>query len=527
MQRSTRIPVIVFGLSLKLWLILLLMMGIRFALMFGTGPIHDEAYYWSWSQRLDFGYYDQPFLTGWLLAPFVAVLGDHAWVMRAVATGLTFATSVFLAHAARCLVIDHPLTRPITSSSSSSGQSALTSWRRVENGFLVLAVTSPVLWSVGLLYVHDTVMLCFLSLGLWWGLEAVRGTRGVGARGWWIGTGLALGLAFSAKVSAALWIAALGLGLAMHPAGWSHLRSAGPWIAAAIVLGFVAVFLSWNALNDWVTFRHVGSEHLSLNSTDGTTQEPLLAKASRMALMVLAAVLLSSLTAVALSLGRLGALRRSPGLLALALFVALPFVGFLALSWFREIYINWLIPSALGLLVLGCLLWPAEGRRRWALVGTVPSLLLTCALLVPIALREPRFMPANARDMLGWEGSLEKLTAYRDLAYPDHRIVGNYYQLAAQLAFHQNEVLPSVGLDPRLHQFALYGQQEAGANQSMLVLAPSLEAGRAALEPIYCTVTPISPWPVNHREGRIAEPYLFAISDPAQRPNCTAHTRSD
>ena len=78
MQRSARIPVIVFGLSLKLWLILLLMMGIRFALMFGTGPIHDEAYYWSWSQRLDFGYYDQPFLTGWLLAPFVAVLGDHA-----------------------------------------------------------------------------------------------------------------------------------------------------------------------------------------------------------------------------------------------------------------------------------------------------------------------------------------------------------------------------------------------------------------------------------------------------------------
>ena len=75
-----------YSKGVLIWLALLVMMLVRFAIMFGTGPLHDEAYYWSWSQELDFGYYDQPFLTGWLLAPFVALLGDGAWVMRAVAT---------------------------------------------------------------------------------------------------------------------------------------------------------------------------------------------------------------------------------------------------------------------------------------------------------------------------------------------------------------------------------------------------------------------------------------------------------
>ena len=47
----------IIGLSLGFWLLIAVMALIRFAVMFGTGPIHDEAYYWSWSQRLDFGYF--------------------------------------------------------------------------------------------------------------------------------------------------------------------------------------------------------------------------------------------------------------------------------------------------------------------------------------------------------------------------------------------------------------------------------------------------------------------------------------
>ena len=33
------------SLPLLIWLALLVMMLVRFAIMFGTGPLHDEAYY--------------------------------------------------------------------------------------------------------------------------------------------------------------------------------------------------------------------------------------------------------------------------------------------------------------------------------------------------------------------------------------------------------------------------------------------------------------------------------------------------
>ena len=152
------------SLPLLIWLALLVMMLVRFAIMFGTGPLHDEAYYWSWSQELDFGYYDQPFLTGWLLAPFVALLGDGAWVMRAVATLLIFAASAFLA------LTVNALSRPPTAQNAQQGRNSVEgSGSAALSGFLLLALTSPVLWSVGLFYVHDTVMVCFLSLGLWLG----------------------------------------------------------------------------------------------------------------------------------------------------------------------------------------------------------------------------------------------------------------------------------------------------------------------------------------------------------------------
>ena len=49
----------VWTLPPLLWLTLVGMALVRFGLMLGTGPIHDEAYYWAWSQRLDYGYYDQ------------------------------------------------------------------------------------------------------------------------------------------------------------------------------------------------------------------------------------------------------------------------------------------------------------------------------------------------------------------------------------------------------------------------------------------------------------------------------------
>ena len=494
---TSRLERTVLGLSLRFWLLILAMALVRFGLMFGTGPIHDEAYYWSWSQRLDFGYYDQPFLTGWLLWPFVTLLGDHAWVLRLVATSLTLLTTLFLA------LILNRLSTPS---------------RRVANepGLMLLVATSPLLWGLGLLYVHDTVMMAFLFAGSWLGVEALTRSAGRLALPWWIGAGALLGLAFSAKLSAALWIFALGLGLLCHRNAWSHLRSLGPWIAAALVLLNVALFLLWNGLNDWVTFSHVTGEHMSVEASS-----TVLERLGRVGLLWLVVLLLTGPAAMILVLRFGHTLLRSPVTLSLALFVLVPLLAFTGLAWLREVYLNWIIASCLGLMVLGGLFWPLK-TRRWHLIAALPSAVLCLALLLPILFKEPRFMLANARDMLGWERSMERLIEYRDSEFPGHSIVGNYYHLAAQTAFHQAVVLPSVGTDPRPHQFKLYGDPQGLLNAPLLVLTDSLETGTARLEADFCHVQPVAPWPVNHRVQPIAVPYLFEVRRPKSLGACSA-----
>lgn len=493
-----------------LWfgLIIVAMAAARFAVMFGTGPIHDEAYYWAWSQRLDFGYYDQPFLTGWLLAPFVAVLGDGAWVLRLVASGLTGLTTLFLGLSVL------RLRETLGSSAAPDGQDH-DRLNEALPGLALLCLTSPLLWGVGLLYVHDTILLCGLSAGLWLGLTALAKPPGSWSRGWWLGAGAALGLAFSAKVSGALWIFALGLGVAVHPAGWRHLRHLGPWLGALLVAMAAGLFVGWNALNDWVTFRHVGGEHLGADLTD--LSAAWAERAGRVGVALAATVLLAGPAAAALTLAGMGrALRNrsSVGVFALLAFAFLPLLGFVALAWVREIYLNWLLPSAMGVTVLGAVFWPPR-VKGWHVISSAPAALLSLAVLIPLALREPRFMLANARDILGWEASIALLVDYRDEAFPDAVIAGNYYHLAAQLAFHQRQVLPSVGADPRPHQFALFEDRTGALDGPALVLTPSLEAGRAALEDSHCGVTPLVPWPVNHgRGGTIDTPYLFITAGP-------------
>ncbi|MBB23993.1 MAG: hypothetical protein CME02_00515 [Geminicoccus sp.] len=507
----------VWGLPPMLWLTLVIMALVRFGLMLGTGPIHDEAYYWAWSQRLDYGYYDQPFLVGWLLWPFVSVLGDQAWVLRLVSGGLTLLTSVFLAR----LALD------LAAQTDERGQVDAARVRATSTGLGMLLLTSPGLWGLGLFYVHDAVMMTFLSLGLLLGTRALQR----GSLLLWLATGAALALAFCAKVSAALWIAAFGLAFLLGPSGRAQLRRPGPWLAALMIMATAALFVLWNANHGWVTFRHVGAEHLA--------PEPDAAgeRLGRAVLVLLALIILTGPAAALLWLwparwdtDRTVGLAKLTKLssLGLLLFIALPALFILGLSLAREVLLNWLLPSALVLSALAALRWPSNRRPRPAALVSLglsltASVVLCLVVLIPLLLREPRWMLSNARDIYGWQAAISDLVAYRDAEFPDHRVVGNYYLLASQLAFHQNEVSASVGDDPRPHQFQLFAHAPSGGNSRaqgpLLVLTADQASGQAALEGWYCDLQPLRPWPIVHRRMVIDTPFLFRADRPRSDAN--------
>ena len=58
------------------------------------GP--DEAQYWRWSEKLDFGYYSKPPLIAWVIAGSTAVFGDSEWAIRFFAPVLHGIAAFFL-----------------------------------------------------------------------------------------------------------------------------------------------------------------------------------------------------------------------------------------------------------------------------------------------------------------------------------------------------------------------------------------------------------------------------------------------
>ena len=208
----------------------------------------DEAQYWLWSRRLDWGYFSKPPMIAWAIRLSTALGGDReAWV-RLPAPVLHAAAAAALFAAGRRLF------------------DARTGLRAAAVYLLMpgVALSSQVIAT-------DAPLLAGLGLTLW-ALAALwrRGPSGGGREGGGRdGGGLALGAAAGAALGAAalskyaaLYVAA---GLLIHAAVdaegrrrlWTPARAAA---AAAAFLLVLSPNLAWNALHGFQTVAHTAAD---------------------------------------------------------------------------------------------------------------------------------------------------------------------------------------------------------------------------------------------------------------------------
>lgn len=210
-----------------LWLILLLL-AVR-AVMAGLLPLSaDEAYYWLWSNHLDFGYLDHPPAIAWLIRAGTAFLGDTAFGVRASGIILSGFASWFVWQAARYLLKDEA--RAITAVLLFN----LTLMTNVE----MLAAT-PDMPSVA---TSAVFLFCLVRL------------QQTGEAKYWMWTGLAAGLSLLSKYSALFLIAGAFLWLLMSPRARVWLKTPWPWAGALLALVVFAPNLIWQATHGWESF---------------------------------------------------------------------------------------------------------------------------------------------------------------------------------------------------------------------------------------------------------------------------------
>ena len=189
----------------------------------------DEAYYWDCSRHAEWSSFDQPKLVIWSMIPFRAVLGETRLAVRAPAIAASLLMGLMLV----------PLVKRLGGGT-----------RQAAYAYLVVHLT-PLMF-LGSFYASTDIAMAAAYLGAAWAAVALaQGER----RAWW-GFGIAVGLGFLAKFPIVTVLPAVLPAVLKGPAR-PHLRTATPYLAAAISVLLTAPVWIWAVQHNWdnITFQ--------------------------------------------------------------------------------------------------------------------------------------------------------------------------------------------------------------------------------------------------------------------------------
>jgi 4-amino-4-deoxy-L-arabinose transferase-like glycosyltransferase len=342
-ERSFRLAVfIIFGITLLrlLWLA-----------SGATDLYPDEAQYWLWSLKPDWGYYSKPPLVAWLIAATTWLAGsDSELAIRLAAPLLHFGTALMIYAIAQRLYD-----------------------ARVAFWSSLAYATLPGVWASSAIISTDAPLLFCWSIALYAFIRA----REAGGERWWWAVGAAAGVGLLAKYAMAYWLISALLFLAARREERRHLaRFAG---AAALALLIYAPNFAWNYANHFVSYHHTEA-NAALGGTLIHPTKFLAFFGSQFG--VFGPVFFAALVIFA-ALGR-RTLRE--GREAMLAFFALPTLTMMfVVSFLSRAEPNWAAPTYVSAIVLVVALLLAEGQRLlvWG------SIVLHCTAVVALAEAKP------------------------------------------------------------------------------------------------------------------------------------------
>lgn len=217
------------------WVLGLTLLRLAGLAMTGLELHGDEAQYWSWAQKLDFGYFTKPPLIAWTIAATTAVCGDAEACVRASSPLLHAATAMALYGLGAAL------------RDARAGLWAAVLWASLPSvafSSLIISTDVPLLacWALAALALRRT-------------LDTRDDTRA--SWGWAAAAGVALGLGLLAKYAMAYAIVGLALHLALTRADRWILRDPRGLLILALAAAILVPNLAWNARHDFATVGHI------------------------------------------------------------------------------------------------------------------------------------------------------------------------------------------------------------------------------------------------------------------------------
>jgi 4-amino-4-deoxy-L-arabinose transferase-like glycosyltransferase len=393
----------------------------------------DEAYYWEWSRRLDWGYYSKGPLVAYLIAASTRLGESSEFFVRLPAVVLALGTGILVYLLATEL------------------------FATARAGFLAVLIASIVpLYSAGsILMTIDAPLVFFWTLALYAGWRAERAvTSGAPARrvrSWWILVGLSIGLGWVSKYTMLLMVPCLAAVLLTSPSRREQLASWGPH-SALLLAGLVSCpTLMWNAEHGWVSVRHtlarIGLVGEGVQLSGRTLLDFLGSQIG-----VVSPLIFFALVAATIRAGRLAMRGRGDRHRFVFLFSA-PLLAFFVLwSTHTKVEANWAAPAYLCAIVALAGWWEellTRAERRGAVrarVGVMVLILLPGLLVTSVAYF-PGMLPALGIEVPPRLDPTSRLQGWRELGAAidavrrrngskETPLLSDRYQTASELAFY-------------------------------------------------------------------------------------------
>jgi 4-amino-4-deoxy-L-arabinose transferase-like glycosyltransferase len=380
----------------------------------------DEAYYYQWSQRLDWSYFSKG--PGVAVAMWLSthLFGVSEFGVRVFSPLLALGTSLLMFSFARRLY----------------GES-IAAWT-------VLLINFIPIFSVGsLVMTIDPLSIFFWMAALytfWLALEcSPEPSR------WWPVTGVLIGLGFLSKYTNAMELLSIVLLLAVTPKYRRELRRPGFYWMLGTFAVFIAPPIIWNANHDWITIHHLTVRGGLQKATKFDPVEFLDFLGVHFG--VYSPLIFAGLL-VAIWWGWKRAETQFKARFLLAFTLPL-FALYFYLSFKQAGEANWTAPATLSLALLAVALWHERApERRWirravlaafALALCIGILATNSDLPRHLGLRYSYDLDPSAR-LRGWHTAAEKVGALRSEFEAAQGqpvfLIANNYASASSLAFY-------------------------------------------------------------------------------------------
>lgn len=358
----------------------------RVLLLLGMDLTVDEAYYWCWSRRLDWGYLDN--------CPMVA------WIIKlAISPGELGLRLPFILIGAAPIVFAALIARQLTKNKMAPVVAS------------ILTATMPMLVLAGSLATHDAPQIALYSCATWLVLSA-SGTR-------WLTAGILWGLATLDKWSSILLVPCLALCAFIEPTLRKELRTLWPYFGVLIGLAIIAPFLIWNWQHECASFRFFYDQRMLANPTPVTLLHALILGPGPILLLV-------ALYGFARE--------RSPQWKRLTFITVVPVILVICLALRGRIDTNWLDFLYPGLCAAGAAKLVEVRKFGVVLIALIVAPWVVLEVIQVSEIRQPRlFAPTFSyiEKLHGWPQLATDLSEFKN----DY-IISPTYMVPSALAYH-------------------------------------------------------------------------------------------